>query len=129
MNFAPSYATLTAMLAESDCATSSWTTATSAACIGIRGLGLVGTAGITAAGLVGTSSILFSFDGCMFVLSTSFWSDQDMAFRYATPFHYSSSYSDRVVAVQCGVCLGQRHADGHELCSSVRNADCRACIC
>ena len=63
MNFAPSYATLTAVLGFADCATSSWTTASSAACIGIRGLGLVGTAGITAAGVVGTSSIVFSFDG------------------------------------------------------------------
>ena len=63
MNFAPSYATLTAVLGFADCATSSWTTASSAACIGIRGLGLVGTAGITAAGVVGTSSIVFSCDG------------------------------------------------------------------
>ena len=63
MNFAPSYATLTAVLGFADCATSSWTTASSATCIGIRGLGLVGTAGITAAGVVGTSSMVFSFDG------------------------------------------------------------------
>ena len=71
MNFAPAYATLTAVLAHANCATTSWTTATSAACIGIRGLVLVGTAGLTAADVVGTSSDVFSFDGRMLVMDTN----------------------------------------------------------
>ena len=65
-NFASDDYTLTAVLALRDCATSSWTTVTSAACVSSLGTSsLVGTIGLTVAGAVGTSSTVFSFDGAL----------------------------------------------------------------
>ena len=63
MNFAPTDTTLTAALTSVDCATSSWTTQTSAACIGVRGPLQVGTSGLHVAGIAGSSSVVFTFDG------------------------------------------------------------------
>ena len=63
MNFAPTDTTLTSALASADCATSSWTTQTSAACIGVRGTSQVATSSMSVAGIIGSSSAAFSFDG------------------------------------------------------------------
>jgi len=71
MDFAPTDATVTAVLALADCSTSSWTTATSVACIGIAGASQVGTVGISVAGEVGTSTTVFSFDGKSIFLLTN----------------------------------------------------------
>ena len=69
MQFATTDATLTAALALADCATSGWTSATSAACIGVHGFVVRGTTGLTSAGILGTSSVVFSFDGVLFLNS------------------------------------------------------------
>ena len=61
-SFAFADATVTANLALADCATASWTSATSATYIGIRGGGAAG-AWLRVARAVGTSSAIFSFDG------------------------------------------------------------------
>jgi len=63
IDFAPADASVTALIAIADCSTSSWTTQTSVACIGIRGVGTTGTSGLSVAAVVGTSSVTFSFDG------------------------------------------------------------------
>ena len=63
LNFVASDTTVTAAVALADCGTASWTTATSVSCIGTRGAGEVGTAGVTVGGVTGTSSVVFSFDG------------------------------------------------------------------
>ena len=63
INFAPTDTTLTSALTSADCATSSWTTQTSAACIGVRGAPQLATAVLSVADIAGTSTAVFSFDG------------------------------------------------------------------
>ena len=55
--------TVTGKLALEDCATTSWSSATSVACIGTHGADGTGTAGATLHGVAATSSAMFSFDG------------------------------------------------------------------
>ena len=55
--------TATAVLATRDCATASWSSASSVSCVGTPGKRDDFTAALTAALIVGTSSSLFSFDG------------------------------------------------------------------
>jgi hypothetical protein len=84
VNFAFLDYTATALLALRDCATSSWTTVTSAACVGTRGSGQTGQLGLVLLGLASTSKVLFSFDGqlhcgifhsnCHFIFSDHFLS-------------------------------------------------------
>ena len=62
-SFALTDVTVTMVIALADCSTTSWTTATSVACIGMRGSVLPVTSGVSIAGVVGTTSSLFSFDG------------------------------------------------------------------
>ena len=63
MDFGPTDGTVTGLLALGECGTASWASATSVSCIGTRGGGSTGTAGLTVAGVAGTSSDVFSFDG------------------------------------------------------------------
>ena len=63
MSFAYVDSTVTASLDRADCSTSSWTSATTAKCIGIRGADNLGVARVTVAGAYGTSSAVFTFDG------------------------------------------------------------------
>lgn len=63
MDFGPTDGTVTGLLALGECGTASWASATSVSCIGTRGAGETGTAGLTVASVAGTSSAVFSFDG------------------------------------------------------------------
>ena len=78
MDFGPSDATVTAVLALRDCSTTTWVTSSSVACIGTLGDGEAGSLGLTVADIVGTrgpfvggggdpddpdGDSVFSFDG------------------------------------------------------------------
>ena len=132
-SFAPTDSTVTAVVALADCATSSWTTATSVACVGMPGAGDVGTVGVSVATVVGTSSTVFSFDGSCFSLEFGLhsvhttvsmvllsWSTQLDTIR-----NPGRASDHRNVSVQPGYLHCERDSCGLELFANRSNGYCR----